>query len=292
MQSCRVAEERDESVLSFCNSATLQLCLLAFATLPASAQTLQYRSPGGTAYYSQRDTGAVAHAESALAANPRDVDLLIALGVAQSGARQYREAIGTFTRGLRIAPDNALLYRWRGHRNLSVRDFTAAMRDLERGARLDSTLYGIWYHLGVVRFVRGDFPGAADAFTRAQRIPPDANEWTGATDWLWMSLMRAGRRAEAAAALTRLPDTLHVTSAAAYARRIMLYKGLIGPTDVVQPADTEGIQVATLSFGVGNWYLLRGDTAHAREYFGRAVATDGWPAFGFIASEAELRRLR
>jgi hypothetical protein len=52
------------------------------------------------------------------------------------------------------------------------------------------------------------------------------------------------------------------------------------------------VQVATLSYGVGNWYLVRGDIAKARPWFERSVATSGWPAFGFIASEAELRRLR
>src|SRR3989441_3380319 len=127
------------------------------ATAPAGGQSVQYRSAAGVEYRAQRDTGAIARAESALAADPRNVDRIIQLGVAQSGVRQYREAIQTFTRGLTIAPNDAMLYRWRGHRDLSTRQFDRAMDDLTRGARLDSTLYGIWYHLGIVRFVRRDF---------------------------------------------------------------------------------------------------------------------------------------
>jgi hypothetical protein len=50
--------------------------------------------------------------------------------------------------------------------------------------------------------------------------------------------------------------------------------------------------VATLSYGVGNWFLVRGDTAKAREYFGRSIASGGWPAFGFIAAETGLRRMK
>ena len=42
---------------------------------------------------------------------------------------------------------------------------------------------------------------------------------------------------------------------------------------------------------MGNWYLVRGDTARARSYFQRSVASGGWPAFGFIMSEVELRTL-
>src|SRR4029078_5399635 len=98
---------------------------------------------------------------------------------------------------------NALLLRWRGHRYLSVREFDRAMNDLTRGSKLDSTIYGIGYHLGIVRYARGDFAGAVDAFTRAQPKAPDAGELAGSTDWLWMSLMRAGRGDEARATLQR-----------------------------------------------------------------------------------------
>ncbi len=158
------------------------------------------------------------------------------------------------------------------------------------GARLDSTIYGIWYHLGIVRFVRREFAGAADAFTRALPIAPDSAERSGATDWLWMSLARAGRPAEAKALLDRHPDT--PPGANAYTQRLRLYRAEVSPDSVFTPADTSDIQVATLSYGIGNWYLVRGDTAKARSWFERSVASGGWPAFGFIVSEAELRSSR
>ena len=250
-------------------------------------QNVEYRSPAGVDYRSQPDTGAVARAESALAADPRNIDRIIALGVAQSGVRQYREAIETFTRGLKIAPNNALLYRWRGHRYLSTRQFDKAKDDLTRGAKLDSTIYGIWYHLGIVRFVRKDFAGAAVAFTRALPMAPDSGERAGSTDWLWMSLSRAGRNAEAQALLDRHPDMPNAGNA--YAQRLRLYRGGVSPDSVFTPADTSDIQIATLSYGIGDWYLVRGDTAKARSWFERSVASGGWPAFGFIVSEVELR---
>lgn len=258
--------------------------------LTEGGPSVQYRSPAGIVYRSQPDTGSIVRAEAALAADPRSVEKIIQLGVAQSGARQFREAIATFTRGLAIAPDNPLLLRWRGHRYLSVRDFDRAAADLTRGSRLDSTIYGIWYHLGVVRYARGDFAGAAAAFATAQGRAPDAGELAGATDWLWMSLSRAGRNADAQAMLARRPDSLAVSNA--YARRLKLYRGEIGPDQVFTPADTADVQIATLSYGVGNWFLVKGDTTRARSWFERSVRSGGWPGFGFIVSEAELRRLR
>ena len=257
---------------------------------PAGGQSVQYRSPAGVEYRAERDTGAIARAESALAADPRNVARIIALGVAQSGVRQYREAIATFTRGLAIAPDDAMLYRWRGHRYLSVREIDRALDDLTRGSQLDSTIYGIWYHLGILRYARDDFTGAVEAFTRAERRAPDAGERAGATDWLWMSLSRAGKAVEAQALLDRHPDSL--PPANAYGQRLRLYRGEIGPDDVLTAADTSDIAVATLSYGVGNWYVVRADTAQARSWFERSVQSGGWPAFGFIMSEIELRRLR
>ena len=272
--------------LVFC---ALQLCGSAVGA-QASQPTVEYRSPAGVTYRSQVDTGAIARAESALAAEPRNVTRIIQLGVAQSGARQFREAIRTFTRGLAIEPENAMLYRWRGHRYLSVREFDRAMADLTRGFRLDSTNYGILYHLGILRYGRGDFAGAADAFARAQRYAPDAGELAGSTDWLWMSLMRASRTADARAMLDRRPDSLAATNA--YARRLKLYRGEIGPDSAFTAADTADVQAATLSYGIGNWYLVRGDTVRARQWFERSIRSGGWPAFGFIISEIELRRVR
>jgi tetratricopeptide (TPR) repeat protein len=217
------------------------------------------------------------------------VDSIIRLGLAQSGIRRYREAIETFSRGLAIAPDNAVLYRWRGHRYLSVRELDRARADLERGLGLDSSCYGCLYHLGIVRYVTGDFAGAAQAFRRALPRAPEPGEYAGSNDWLWMSLSRAGRPADARAVLDHITDSLPAGNA--YTQRIGLYRGAVTPDRVFTPADTSDIQVATLSYGLGNWYLLNGDTAHAREYFERSVRSGGWPAFGFIASEAELRNL-
>jgi tetratricopeptide (TPR) repeat protein len=270
--------------------ARVWVLVTTLVTSGALAQTPQYRSPAGVQYRAQSDTGPIARAHAAWAADSANADLLIGLGIAQSGARQFREAIETFSRGIARHPRNAMLYRWRGHRYLSVRELDRAEADFRRGLALDSANYGVWYHLGVLKFVRGDFAAAASAFARAQPIAPDAGELAGATDWLWMSLARAGRRAEGDAMLRTRPDSLPTTNA--YRQRLRLYRGEIGPDSVLTAADTGDVAVATLSYGVGNWYLVRGDTAQARRWFERAIASGGWPAFGFIAAEAELRRMR
>ena len=270
-------------------------CMMMAGVAPVeSTQSIQYKSPAGIEYRSLPDTEAVTKAQAALAADPRNVSRIIDLGVAQSGARQFREAIATFTRGLEIEPNNALLLRWRGHRYLSVREFDRALADLTRGAGIDPTIYGIWYHLGIVQYIRGEFAAAASSFMKAQPLAPDSGELQGSADWLWMSLSRAGRGAEAKAMVDRPPDLRPdlppVTNA--YTRRLQLYRGEIGPDAVVTAGDTEDVQVATLAYGLGNWYLVQGNKAKAREWFERSVKSGGWPGFGFIVSEVELTRYR
>ena len=278
-----------------CISLTFVLGVaIAFGPAPGAdqtaAQSVQYRSPAGVEYRSLPDTETVTKAQAALTADPRSVARIIDLGVAQSGARQFREAIATFTRGLEIEPNNALLLRWRGHRYLSIREFDRALADLTRGGAIDGTIYGIWYHLGIVQYVRGEFAAAAASFARAQPIAPDPAELAGATDWLWMSLSRAGRGAEAKAMLDRRPESKLPPVTNAYTRRLQLYRGEIGPDAVVTPADTDEVQIATLAYGLGNWYLVRGDKAQARAWFERSIQSGGWPGFGFILSEVELSR--
>jgi tetratricopeptide (TPR) repeat protein len=268
------------------------LFVIALAAPLTQAQTVEYRSRGGVEFRSQPDTGSVARAEKELGADPRNVDKIIALGLAQSGIRQYHHAIQTFTRGMKIAPNNALLYRWRGHRYISIGAFDKALVDLTRGNTLDSANYDIYYHLGVAHFERGEFSKAAEAFANAQRRAPNANEVAGATDWLWMSLSRAKRTADAQKALAPVTDTLKITTATAYWQRLKVYRGVITPDQAIAPTDTAAVQVATISFGVGNWYLVHGDTANARTWFKRAVASQGWPGFAFFAAETDLRRLK
>jgi len=268
---------------------TVLTLLVALDPGAALGQSVQYRSPAGVEFRAQPDTGPIARAQEGLTAEPGNVGRIIALGVAQSGARQFREAIETFTRGLAIEPRNAMLFRWRGHRYLSVRELDRAYADLTTGFGIDSTNYGILYHLGIVHFARGEFDRAAEMFRRAQPRFPNAGELAGSTDWLWMSLSRAGRHEEARAMLARRPDSLTVENA--YTQRLRLYRGEIGPDQALN-ADTSDVNVATISYGVGNWYLVRGDSARAREWFARSVKSGGWPGFGFILSEVELRRLK
>jgi hypothetical protein len=88
------------------------------------------------------------------------------------------------------------------------------------------------------------------------------------------------------------PDSIPAPPGYAYAQRLKLYRGELTPETLFTPADTADVQQATLNYGLGSWYMVQGDTTKGRMAFQRAVQSAGWPGFGFIASEAELRRMR
>ena len=266
-----------------------------------SGETVQYRSPEGEVYRAQPATPDLVAAQEQLESDRTHPPRYITLGVAQSNVRKFREAIVTFSRGLAAIPndgtaqsrrDRAMMLRWRGHRFLSVREFAKADADLTAGLALDGTNYGILFHLGVLRYLQGNFAQAASLFAKAQPRAPDGGELAGSTDWLWLSLSRAGRKAEAAAMLARKPDSLAAPPGYAYASRLRLYRGAVTPDQLFTPADTADVQIATLSFGLGTWYLVKGDTVRARGSFERAMQGGGWPGFAFMAAEVELQRLR
>ena len=82
------------------------LCLL---------QSVEYRSPAGVDYRAERDTGAIARAESGLAADPRNVESLVNLALVQKSAGRLADARMLLRRALAIDPRSA-----GSHYNLAV----------------------------------------------------------------------------------------------------------------------------------------------------------------------------
>jgi tetratricopeptide (TPR) repeat protein len=255
-------------------------------------------SARGTNYFAQEDaTGAVAAAEKALAADPKNVELILALGRAQAGIWQFRDAIATYTRGLALAPDDARFLVARGHRYLSTRQFARARADLERAARLDPKAEGLWYHLGLVHYLTGEFEKAAAAFEKSRDGAADDTARVGPTDWMYMSLRRAGKTAEAAKVLESISADMKIAgNENLYYSRLLLYKGVKTEAELEIPAPSTDmaaeLRAATLAYGLGNWHLYNGNPARARDLFQRAIATRAWPAFGFICAEADLARMK
>ena len=261
----------------------------------------------------QRLEAQLAEAYAQYQVDPENADAIIWLGRRVGYLGRYRDAIAIFTEGVRKHPDDPRMYRHRGHRYITVRSFDRAVQDLDLAARLlegrpdeiepdgmpnaqgiplTSLHYNVWYHLGVAHYLRGEFGRALHAFRNAVTVSTNDDARVAATDWAYMSLRRLGRDEEAASLLATIPQGLELVENDAYYRRLMMYQGRLAPEDLLAPDGLDGVTVATQGYAVGNWHLYNGRRALAEEVFWRVVSAENWAPFGYIAAEAELRRLR
>lgn len=244
--------------------------------------------------------------------DPDSADAAIWVGRRLSYLGRFREAIDVYTRAITKHPDDARLFRHRGHRFITTRQLDKAIADLQAAGRLiegkpdqvepdgdpdprnpnpgSSLHFNVWYHLGLAHYLKGDFENALAAY-QGCRMAARGNDdrIVAVSDWMYMTLRRLNRTAEAAKLLESIRPDMNVIENGSYFARLLLYKGLKKPDEVLVAGDP--VAIATQGYGVGNWYLYNGDAARAREIFTGVVAGPQWPAFGFIAAEAELVRM-
>ena len=286
----------------------------------AAAEIVEARSLLGTSLIRQMDfpnrgklESDLAQAQAQWAANPESADALIWVGRRQAYLWQYQDAINTFTQGIEKFPEDARFYRHRGHRYVTVRNFDAAIADFEKAAALfagqpdevepdgapnpqnipRSTLqFNVWYHLGLAYYLKGDFESALRAYEECLQVSENDDSIVATADWYWMSLMRLGRTEEATALLDMINPEMDIIENDSYLRRMLMYKGLESPDSLLNATTADDLSIATQGYGVGNWYLVNGDTQMAQQIFERVLAGRSWSAFGYIAAEAELARMR
>jgi tetratricopeptide (TPR) repeat protein len=258
-----------------------------------------------------RQVAQLAEAHAAFDAAPDDPQSWVWLGRRTAYLTRYREAIAIYSEGLDQHPDSPHLLRHRGHRYLSVREFDRAIRDFERATELTgglpdeiepdgqpnasgiptSTLQtNIWYHLALAHYYKGEFGAAAAAMQTCYNLAGNDDMKIAAADWLYMAYRRAGMPEVADAAIAWVTPELEILENHSYHRRILMYKGLLAPSELL--GDGEALDMATQGYGVGNWYLMEGDADQAEDVFERVLETGYWPAFGYIAAEADLARMR
>lgn len=236
-------------------------------------------------------------------------EAIIWRGRRQAYLWRYQQAIATFTEGIARYPDEPRLYRHRGHRYITTRQFARAQADFARAATLiegrpdevepdgapnaagvpRSTLhFNIWYHLGLAHFLQGQYTEALEAYERCLAVSTNDDAVVATSDWLWMTLMRLGRQDDAARVLDRIRPAMDVLENGAYHRRLLMYKGEIAPEVLLDTVTADDTTIATQGYGVANYYQVTGRPERARALYERIVAGAGWNAFGYIAAEADL----
>ena len=244
--------------------------------------------------------------------NRDDADALIWVGRRTAYLGRFRAAIAIYTEALKGYPNEARLYRHRGHRYLTVREIDLAIADFEKAVTLitapgappdevepdgqpnarntpTSTLHSnIYYHLGLGYYLKRDYARAADQWRKARDAVRNADNLVAASNWLYLSLRRAGQAEAAAAVLLPIDARLDVIENGSYHSLLLMYKGERTPDEVLKAAG-EGPGGTAVRYGVSAWYLINGKVREARQLWAQILEGEDWPSFGHLAAEAEAR---
>ena len=247
--------------------------------------------------------------------NPNVAEEIIWYGRRIAYLGEYKDAIRIFTEGIRKFPNDARFYRHRGHRYITLRCFDVAIKDFEKAASLvkgkpdvvepdglpnprnipTSTLQSnIWYHLGLAYYLKGDFKNALRAYNESEKVSTNPDMLVATKHWQYMTLRRLGKKDEANKTVESIPNDLEIIENGDYYDLVKIYKGLEGGARLLKQfeASTDNLGNASVGYGLGNRYLYHNKPEEAAKIFRKIVAGNQWASFGYIAAEAELRRLQ
>lgn len=254
-------------------------------------------------------------AESKYAEDP-SMENLIWIGRREAYLGRHDLAIRTFTKAIKEYPEAFEPLRHRGHRLVTVRKFDQAIEDFEKASALmegkeiiieedgmpnrlniplSNVQFNVWYHLGLAHYLKGDWEKALEAYTESLKVSDNDDLIVATLDWYYMTLMKMGKKAEAIEAIAVVTSDMEIIENDAYHKRILMYKGELAPEkllDVNAQDQDQKLQYVTQGYGLGNYYLAKGDTSQAIRIFDNVLNTGYWSAFGYIASEMELAKLR
>ncbi len=222
----------------------------------------------------------------------------------------YKQAIEVYSNGLERFPESYRLYRHRGHRYVSTRQFDKAIADFEKAYALmprdtleiepdgipnrlnqplSNTQFNILYHYGLAHYLKGEFGKASILYMACLNYSDNPDLKVATTDWLYMSLMREGKTAQAEEFLATIPDSLEIIENDSYYKRLRMYQGKLPFEELFKTNEEDvALSLATQGYGVANWYLYNGDTTQAKSIYHQILSGDSWSPFGYIAAEADM----
>jgi len=246
--------------------------------------------------------------------DPEEMESIIWLGRRTAYIGEYREALRIFTEGVYKAPEDPRMYRHRGHRYITLRKFDLALEDFksaedlmrslpdqvepdglpnEAGIPTSTLKSNVFYHQGLAHYLKGDFVSAAESYRKAEELDLTDDMRIAFQYWHYMALKRDGHDMEAGTLLQNVNSEIELLENDAYLNLLLVFKGVFEPDHLLE-INSEAVENATLAYGIGNWHYMNGRTERAFEIWENLYDPESnqWPAFGFIAAEAELARMQ
>lgn len=291
----------------------MSVCLLLLASCSADQKAVNEVAQDTIPVMSKADSN-VLLAKQALEQDSSEENF-IWYGRRLGYVNQMREALDVFTAGIIRYPNSWKLYRFRGHRFISTREFALAIMDLDKAKKLmqgtapeiepdgmpnklnkplSTYQYNVYYHLGLGYYLLGDFAKAESEFEECLKLSDNDDLLVASSDWLYMIYSRMNDQKAAKALLNTIPDEMNIIENDSYFKRLKMYQGKISPDSLLVAGagtDDAALSLATQGYGVGNWYYYTGQPDKAWSTFKKVTSGNSVYSFGFIAAETDLARL-
>ncbi|MFT6092753.1 MAG: tetratricopeptide (TPR) repeat protein [Pseudohongiellaceae bacterium] len=250
-------------------------------------------------------------AKNSYESEPRDADAIIWYGRRLAYTGDYLAAIAVYSDGIALHPLDARMYRHRGHRYISIREFDRAIEDFETAATLIqgqeneieadglpnplniplTTTHGnIWYHLGLAYYLKQDWPKALEAFQSGYAIGGNDDNLVSTGHWIYMTHRRMRRPEAAAAALSDISRNMTIIENMSYHELCLLYRKEIS-IDEMMAANGDDPSNAAVAYGIANYYYYNGDKEKSDQMLRSILQGSSWASFGYIAAEADIANL-
>ncbi len=271
----------------------IAVLLFAALSLQAAQPAAQAAFAEANAAYEKRENDkALAGYEKAIALEPNNAEFHLGRARALARLSRHADAISETTKAAQLDPKNPTALRDRGHYLINLHRTGEAVKDLARAEQMEKNDREIYYHLGLAHYILGDFRRAADDWQGCLRNVKTDDDRISCSAWAYPSLVRAGRSAEAQKVLDGVPQTMKPKDNTAYYDRLMLFKGLAQEEDVAKTMEKDAISKPTVGYSIGLWHLLNRRIDKAKSYFQTAASAEQKSAFGAVAAEAELKRMK
>jgi tetratricopeptide (TPR) repeat protein len=243
---------------------------------------------------------------------PDSVEALIWYGRRTAYLGHFQKAISIYSEGIQKFPEDARLYRHRGHRYISTRQYDKAIADFKKAATLMedrpdqtepdglpnsrnipiSTLKGnIWYHLGLAHYLKGDLENALAAFQKREVTNRYDDNLVSGGHWLFMIFKRMGKDDEAQSAIAAVTENMDIIENTRYYEMCLFYKGLLKEEELKMVGDGSSSD-DVYYYGLGNWNLYeRKDTLKTKRLYKKLLDNGNPYSFAYLAAEADWKRL-
>lgn len=243
---------------------------------------------------------------------PSNAESIIWFGRRTAYLGKFQEAIKIYSIGIEKHPKDPRMYRHRGHRYISTRQYDKAIDDFKKAVDLIkdiedkvepdglpnkrniplSTLHGnIWYHLGLAYYLKNDMEKALESYNNRSVTEKYPDNLVSGGYWIYMINRRLGNLEAANEAIKDITYDMDIIENLSYHKMCLFFKGKVSEEELLH-ATLGNSSSDVLAYGLGNWYLYeKQDTLKAKATYEKLLEKGSKYSFAYLVAESDYKRL-